>query len=77
MMADKFVMLWLWLLLQSLHGLECSRQQIRDSWATWNPQRAATQQLQEAIMAGTLTLQVRCWCSWPTRLQAATVMLAP
>ncbi|WIA32397.1 hypothetical protein OEZ86_003226 [Tetradesmus obliquus] len=42
---------------QGLHGLECSRQQIRDSWATWNPQRAAAQQLQEAITAGTLTLQ--------------------
>lgn len=42
---------------QGLHGLECSRQQIRDSWATWNPQRAAAQQLREAITAGTLTLQ--------------------
>jgi hypothetical protein len=47
-------------LLQGLHGLEVSRQAIRDSWASWNPQRAATQQLQEAIAAGTLTLQVGC-----------------
>ncbi|KAF6251717.1 hypothetical protein COO60DRAFT_1644728 [Scenedesmus sp. NREL 46B-D3] len=42
---------------QSLQGLECSRQAMRNSWSIWNPQRAAAQQLQQAIAAGTLTLQ--------------------
>lgn len=46
------------LLLQLLHELQVSKQEVRDSWATWNPQRAAAKQLEEAIAAGTLTLQV-------------------
>lgn len=38
---------------------------IREEWSTWNPQRAAAKELEDAIKAGTLTLQVcksvYCW----------------
>lgn len=60
---------------QGLHELECSRQcaDIRDRWAAWNPQREAMKQLQDAIAAGMLTLQVGR-LSQPVRLAVQTAI---
>jgi hypothetical protein len=42
---------------------------LRDAWATWNPQRAAAKQLEEAVRAGTMTLQVGSGCRLPVKSQ--------
>jgi hypothetical protein len=44
---------------QALAELSASMQPVREAWATWNPQRAAAQELQRQIELGTLTLEVR------------------
>lgn len=47
-------------LLQYLHGLEEAKQKLREEWATWNPQRAAAKELEQAVASGTITLEVYC-----------------
>ncbi len=36
---------------------QAAKQGIRDSWATWNPQRSAAQELQQLLQSGQVTLQ--------------------
>eukprot|EP00775_Hariotina_reticulata_P008650 gene8650-8831_t len=43
--------------IQALPALADSKQFLRDSWSSWNPQRAAAQQLEQDIQDGRLTLQ--------------------
>ncbi|KAL6762514.1 hypothetical protein V8C86DRAFT_2518926 [Haematococcus lacustris] len=43
--------------LAHLRSLEATCSHIRESWATWNPQREAARQLEAALRAGTVSLQ--------------------
>ena len=36
---------------------QAAKQGIRDSWATWNPQRRAAHELQQLVQSGQVTLQ--------------------
>lgn len=47
--------------------MSATKQDIRDAWATWNPQRAAAKELQRQVEQGTITLEV----GWPRLLTAA------
>jgi hypothetical protein len=47
------------LALQYLEQLATAKAPLREAWATWNPYREATQRLQQQIMEGTLSLEVR------------------
>ncbi len=37
--------------------LQSAKQGIRDSWATWNPQRSAAHELQQLVQSGKVSLQ--------------------